>query len=175
MTPISRELSPTKKPRVAFSDEVDVRILEGWTHRSQDLVQEEVQVAIDSHLRRSHGGDESAYEQLRSMFAVAALEENKSDHRPDGFSLEPESSALLKQYLAALLRRVGDLKNCNTLLHAILDMNWFGRKDDFTSLYIKFMGVLGSVHPAYLKHIMEKTIRHFVSCEYSFSTILLHP
>ncbi|KAF2154655.1 RNA polymerase I-specific transcription initiation factor RRN3 [Myriangium duriaei CBS 260.36] len=175
LTPLVGDLATAKRLRVAFSDDVDVRFLEGRTDRTQELVQEEVRIAIDAHLRRGQGNDDSAYEQLRMMFAAAALEENQGDLRPDGYALERPSGAILKQYLAALLRRVGDLKGCSTLLYAILDMNWFGRKEDFISLYAKFLGALASVHPGFLKHIMEKTVRHFVSLPSSYGRISGEP
>lgn len=161
--------SPTKRNRVAFSDDVDVRILEGWNSRPQELVLEEVRLAIDSHLRRGNMHDDSAYEQLRMTFAAAALDDGEGEHRPDGFELSRPNSALLKQYLAALLRRVGDLKGCTTLLYAILDLNWLGRRDDFVNLYIKFLGTLASAHPGFLRHILEKTVRHYVSRECNLS------
>lgn len=158
------DMSPSKRMRVAFNDDIDVRILDEWTPKPQDLVQEEVRAAVEGHLRHSAGSDDTAYEQLRMLFASAAVGEQQNNGGEVSHD-DPDrpSGALLKQYLVALLRRIGDLKGCSTLVYAVLDVNWFGREDKFVTLYIKFLGALGSVIPGFLKHIMEKTVRHFVS------------
>ncbi|PNS20408.1 RNA polymerase I-specific transcription initiation factor rrn3 [Sphaceloma murrayae] len=164
-----RDLSPSKRMRVAFNDDIDVRILDEWTPRPQDLVQEEVRAAIDGHLRH---GDKTAYEQLRMLFAGAAVGEQVRDGEEVRHD-DPErpSGALLKQYLVALLRRMGDLKGCPALVYAVLDMNWFGREDMFVKLYVKFVGALGSIIPGYLGQVMEKTVRHFVMLPSSYGRL----
>ncbi|PSK60634.1 RNA polymerase I-specific transcription initiation factor rrn3 [Elsinoe australis] len=166
------DMSPSKRMRVAFNDDIDVRILDEWTPKPQDLVQEEVRAAVEGHLRHSAGSDDTAYEQLRMLFASAAVGEQQNNGGEISHD-DPDrpSGALLKQYLVALLRRIGDLKGCSTLVYAVLDINWFGREDKFVTLYIKFLGTLGSVIPGFLKHIMEKTVRHFVSLPSSYGRL----
>ncbi|KAF4555809.1 RNA polymerase I specific transcription initiation factor RRN3-like protein [Elsinoe fawcettii] len=165
------ELSPTKRMRVAFNDDIDVRILDEWTPRPQDLVVEEVRAAIDGHLRRA-GGDDEAYELLRGVFASAAVGDQVRDGEERG---ERPTGALLKQYLLALLRRVGDLKGCGGLVYTVLDVNWFGREEGFVALYVKFLGALGSVVPGFLRAMMEKTVRHFVNLPSSYGRLAGEP
>ncbi|KAG8623352.1 hypothetical protein KVT40_008328 [Elsinoe batatas] len=171
----SGSLSPSKRMRVAFNDDIDVRILDEWTPRPQDLVQEEVRAAIDGHLRGANkGGDDSAYEALRTIFASAAVGEQRGgseEGQTRHDDLERPSGALLKQYLVALLRRVGDLKGCGGLVYAVLDVNWFGREEGFVALYLKFLGALGSVVPGFLRGVMEKTVRHFVNLPSSYGRL----
>src|ERR1700712_1353513 len=57
-----------KRLKVAFDDNVDVRIMDDWTSKPLDLVKEEVRSAIDGHRRSGDEKDDTGYEQLRMTF-----------------------------------------------------------------------------------------------------------
>ena len=157
--------SQTKRLKVAFDDKIDVKILDDWAGaaKPQELVREEVRLAIEGHLRPGSSKDDTAYDQLRTFLLGAAVDrvQGTGGYHHDSFQEEGPSAALLKQYFVALLGRVNDLKGCGTLIHAALDINWFGRDEAFVGLYVRFLGALASAIPGFLEPVMDRIVRHF--------------
>ena len=148
-----------KRLKVAFDDKIDIRTFVEESAKPQDLVREEVRSAIECHLRPGESRNEEPYEQLRTVLVRAAV---SKDHGIVGTAPgDVPDNALLKQYIAALLGRVNDLKGCGSLVHAILDINWFGRDETVVALYVRFLGALTSAMPGFLKPAMEKMVCHF--------------
>ncbi|KAI7003946.1 hypothetical protein KC366_g18944, partial [Hortaea werneckii] len=54
----------TKKLKVAFDPNVDVRIVDDWTEKSFDLVKEEVRLGVERHLAAGDQRDDSQYIKL---------------------------------------------------------------------------------------------------------------
>ena len=155
--------SQAKRLRVSFDDRIDVRVLDPANSKSLELVREEVRTAIDGHLRQGGGKDDSAYEEVRLLFATAAIGAFDIARDRDFYASDRPSSARLKPYVIALLGRVHELKGCASLVFSVLDINWFGRDEAFAALYVRFLGALGSASPGFLKPILEKSVRHFAS------------
>lgn len=159
--------SQTKRLKVAFDDNVDVRIMDDWSSKPLDLVREEVRSALESHTRAGDEKDDSGYETLRMVFISAGSSRGHDEdaRESDGSVLDRPSSALLKKYLIALTGRVSELKSCGKLVMAVLDLNWIGRDDTFVALFARFLGALGSAVPGFLRAILDRLVRHFVECK----------
>jgi len=157
--------SQTKRLKVAFDDKIHVKIMEdSWTaDKPPELVREEVRLAIEGHLRPGAAKDDTAYDQLRTFLlgAAASKDQGAGSYHHDSFQEDGPSAGLLKQYFIALLGRVNDLKGCGTLIHAALDVNWFGRDEAFVGLYVRFLGALASAIPGFLEPVIERIVRHF--------------
>ena len=161
-----------KRVKVEFNDNVDVRVMDDYDSKPFELVREEVRSAIEGHLRPSDTKDDTVYEQLRQVFASAAVGADDSpSRRRDVRTDEKPSSVLLKKYVVALLGRVRDLKECPRLVYSILDINWFGREESFVLQYRRFLGALGSAIPGFVKAIMERIVRHFTELPSSLGRV----
>ena len=141
--------STTKKLKVAFSPNVDTRIIDDWSEKSFDLVKEEVRTAIERHLAPVERRDETQYTRLVQVLSQ------------DAASSEAASAKLIKKYLLALEARVSVLGECGKLVMAVLDISWLGRDETFVALYLRFMGALASAQSKYQPAIMEKLVSHF--------------
>jgi len=139
----------TKKLRVAFSDEVKVRIMDDWNAKSFELVKEEVRLAIQRHLGLSIKQDDVPYSRLLTLFSHDVL------------SSEALSTAMAKKYIMALSGQMSSLGDCRKLVMAILDLSWVGRSKEFVETYVRFLVVLASTHAKYLPSIMERLVAHF--------------
>ncbi|KAF1818929.1 RNA polymerase I-specific transcription initiation factor RRN3, partial [Dissoconium aciculare CBS 342.82] len=141
--------SPTKKLKVAFDDNVHIRIMDDWNEKSVDLVKEEVRVAIRGHLTPTTPADDSHYLRLLQLLGQNVL------------SPDAPNSALLLKYLRALEARVSLLGECKRLVDVILNLSWLGRDDEFAGAYTHFLLVLATVHVKYTEEILDRLVAHF--------------
>lgn len=168
---------PTKRLRVAFDDNVDVRIMDDWNTKPVELVREEVRSAIEGHLRTGDEQDNTGYEQLRMIFVGAGTTQDPSrrDSEKAGYADERPNTALLKQYIAALTQRVSELRHCGSLIMAVMDINWVGREETFVATYTRFLAALGSAVPGVLRTVLDRMVRLFVNLPSSYGRILGEP
>ena len=139
----------TKRLRVAFDDNVDVRIMEDWTDKSYELVKEEVRIGIQQHLAPVEQRNDAKYIKLLQL-----LEQDAS-------SSEAPSTKLLKKYVTVLDMRASLLGDCGKLVNAVLDLSWLGRDEGFVASYTKFLRVLASTHAKFIAPMMERLVSHF--------------
>lgn len=142
--------SQTKRQKVAFDPDVEVRILEDWNERNEkglELVREEVRRGLEKHV----AGDSTGYDQLKHLFTAKP----SSDDAP--------STSLLRKYIVVLNSHVGLLnKKCSGLVHAILDCNWLVRDESFVASYIRLLGSLISAHGGYTGPVLQMLVNNFV-------------
>ncbi len=146
--------SQTKRQKVAFDPDVEVRILEDWNERNEkglELVREEVRRGLEKHV----AGDSTGYDQLKHLLTAKP----SSDDAP--------STSLLRKYIVVLNSHVGLLNNkCSGLVHAILDCNWLVRDESFVGSYIRLLGSLISAHGGYTGPVLQMLVNSFVECGY---------
>jgi RNA polymerase I-specific transcription initiation factor RRN3 len=139
--------SPSKKIKVAFSNDVEVRIAEEW-EKTPSLIRDEVQRALERHSR----GDDSGYEQLMQVFSV----DSNSDEAP--------SSTTIRNYTVALLSNASKLnRSCSGLVRLLLQSPWLGRDDAYVSLFIRFLGNLVSVQGFWLSDVLRMLVENMAS------------
>ena len=135
--------SPSKRVKVTFDSDVEVRVMNDW-EKAPQLVQEEVRRAFTKRAL----GDDSEYEKLKSVYI------KKTDE--DG--LGPKT---MRKYMTALLGNISALNKANSdLVLTILSSEWLGRQDDYVTLYLRFLANLGSTHGMYLGDIMRMLIEN---------------
>ncbi|KAJ4287975.1 DNA independent RNA polymerase I transcription factor [Kalmusia sp. IMI 367209] len=139
--------SQTKRRRVTFDPEVDVRILADPNEKSQELVGEEVGRALEKHA----AGDTTAYDLLRSLFS----EKPTSSGAP--------LTGLLQKYIIALINNVPLLDHSRRgLVHAVIDCHWIARNEHFVRSYRQFLRSLLSVHPAFTSTVLGMLVNMFI-------------
>jgi RNA polymerase I-specific transcription initiation factor RRN3 len=143
---------PTKRLKVAFSPDVDVRILRDWNEKDTELIREEVRRTLERHC----AGDKSGYDQLNHLISLKPTAE------------DAPSTPTLQKYLLVLTEQVGllDMKSTE-LVHAILDCRWLTRTDQFVSTYIQFLGSLMSAQGGYASSILQRLVDYFIKRRYS--------
>lgn len=148
--------SQSKRVRVAFDPDVEVRIVEDWNEKGLDLVREEVRRAIERH----SVGDSAAYDQLKQLFTAKPSSE------------DAPSTALLRKYVVALTGHVNMLnKHSSGLVYALLDCQWLGRDEGFIGLYLRLLGGIMSVHGGYSAAVLKMPVKHFTNCKPSSCTL----
>ncbi|WPH01041.1 RNA polymerase I-specific transcription initiation factor RRN3 [Acrodontium crateriforme] len=143
--------SPTKRLKVAFSPNVDVRIVDDWNEKSFDLVKEEVRIAIDRHRAAGDEHDDTPYAKLLQFLGQDA----RSDEAP--------TAKLLMKYLVALDARVSSLAQCSKVIAAVLDLSWLGRDENFVRIYLKLLCSIATAHARYLPSILDSLVSHLAS------------
>ena len=141
--------SSTKKSKVSFDPNIDVRIMDDWTDKSFDLVKEEVRQGIERHIAQGDYKDDSKYAKLVHLLGQ------------DPTSSEAPNSKLLKKYLLAIDARTSSLGECGKLVGAVLDLSWLGRDEAFVTLFTRFLCDLASAHGKYVSAIMDRLVSHF--------------
>ncbi|SMY24523.1 unnamed protein product [Zymoseptoria tritici ST99CH_1A5] len=141
--------STNKRLKVAFDDNVDVRIMDDWSDKSLELVKEEIRVGIQRHLAPAEQKDDTQYARLLLLLGQ------------DSFSGDAPSTKLLKRYIMALSAHIGSLGECSKLVLAALDLSWLGRDQEFVEVYMKFLIILASTHSKFISPIMDKAIAQF--------------
>ncbi|KAI7518403.1 hypothetical protein KC343_g22787, partial [Hortaea werneckii] len=139
----------TKKLKVAFDPNVDVRIVDDWTEKSFDLVKEEVRLGVERHLAAGDQRDDSQYIKLLQTLSQ------------DAGSGDAPSGKLLKKYILAIDAKVSSLGECGKLAAAVLDLSWVGRDEVFAGLYIRFLTSLATAHSKFIPSIMQSLVAHF--------------
>lgn len=139
--------SSTKKPKVSFSSDVEVRVVGAW-EKSPELIQEEVGRALEKHAR----GDDSSYLEVKDIYSA-----NKStEHEP--------STTTLRNYTAALIGNVSLLnKSRSDLVYAILNSPWLERSEDYTTIYTRFLANLVSAQGVYLADALRMLVENLTA------------
>ncbi|KAK5120334.1 hypothetical protein LTR85_006273 [Meristemomyces frigidus] len=141
--------SSTKKLKVAFSPNVDVRFVDDWNEKSFELVKEEVRLGIERHLAPGERKDDTQYSKLLQLLSQ------------DVDSGEAPSAKLLKKYMLAIEARVSSLGQCGKLAEAVLHLAWLGRDDVFVALYLRLLTSLAIAHAGFVPRIMQTLVAHF--------------
>lgn len=147
--------SPTKRQKVTFKDDPDVKEYEDWNDKSMALVREEVQRGLHNH----HMGEDRAYNNLQNLFI------------PKSSAGEVPKSKLLRKYVIALTGSIMSLRSgCTTFVKVLLDSDWLGRDDEYVAAYIRFLRALVSAHGVYLHHVLEMLVKNFIDREHCASS-----
>ncbi|KAF2771959.1 RRN3-domain-containing protein [Teratosphaeria nubilosa] len=141
--------STTKRLKVEFDPNVEIRILDDWNEKSLELVKEEVRVGVEKHLASGDKRDDTEYIKLLQLLG----QEVGSGEAPSG--------RLLKKYLLAVEAKVSSLGDCGKLVSAVLELSWLGRDDVFAQLYVRFLTTLATAHTKFVPSITQKLVSHF--------------
>jgi len=139
--------SQSKRRRVTFDPEVDVRMIADPNEKSLELVEQEVQRALEKHAT----SDNIAYDEIRALFT----EKPTSRHAP--------LTRLLHKYIVALTNNAPLLDHsCRGMVHAIIDCSWIARNEQFVRSYRRFLSSLLSVHPGFTSTVLSMLVNMFV-------------
>ena len=136
--------APIKRAKVKFDDNIEVKDLQEWG-KVPELVQEEVLRALQMH----SVGDNSGYDEIKSIFRVSVKGEAEC------------SSNTLKSYTNALLSNIAALdKSCSGLVHAILNSAWINQADDYITLYVRLLANIVSAHGTFLPDVLNMIVQN---------------
>ena len=139
-----RPTSP-KKARVAFNNEVEVKVMEQWG-KSPALIRDEVRRALERHAR----GDRWEYESLKELYDADA-----------DVAAKPDTS-VLKSYTTAIGGHASTLGRAHRdLVQAMLQSDWILRDDDYVALFQRFLGSLASTQGIWLSDILAFLVDMF--------------
>ena len=140
-------ISPSKRAKVAFNDEVDVKVVDEWG-KSPELVREEVRQALERRCR----GDNADYEALKSIYS------------PDTRAGPGLSATTFKNYTIALTANAALLNHSYSgLVRAMLRSDWPMRDESTAALFSRFMGNLVSSQGTWLSEVLETLVRCFTN------------
>ena len=141
-----------KRNRVAFSDDVEVNIMEEW-EKAPQLVREEVRWALERHKR----GDPLDYNLLVATFA----NDSKDGPRP--------SLTTLKNTTLAVIANASKLdRSCSGLVKAMLESDWIRQDESYLTLFVRFLGHLVSAQGTWLVTVLSHLVENFLSCTFPF-------
>ena len=131
--------SPSKRSKVAFDSDVEVRVVEDW-EKSPGVIQERVRRAIQKHAT----GDNAAYEQVKAIFTPS--KDNQGEASP----------TTVKNHTAALLSNVSMLnRTCSDLVDVVLNSDWPVRSEDYVQLFMQFLANLISAQGLFLPNVLR--------------------
>ncbi len=137
----------SKRPKVDFDPDVNVRIVEEW-QKGPEIIREEVRRALKRHTSELDSG----YEQIKEVFSTGPRED------------DAPSSSILRNYVSALIGSVSLLgKPCAELVHLVLDSHWLGRDDAFVALFVRFLGNLASAQPGYTGAVLKMLVTNLAN------------
>ncbi|KAI9687135.1 MAG: hypothetical protein M1822_002546 [Bathelium mastoideum] len=144
----------SKRPRVAFDDNVDVRVFGGEDDsKPLEYIRDEVKRGLEIHLAKEKNNimsEDEIYLQLVELFRAPAT----SDDAP--------STTKLRKYLQALMAHVNSLDRvCSQLVHAVTDMQWLGRDEGFVGLFRQFLTLLLSAHGGCTGSVIKMLVKNF--------------
>ena len=143
-------LSLSKKAKVTFDNEVEVRVMDEW-EKAPAVVREEVRRALERHVL----GDDSGYDRVKEIYRRKTSAE------------DTPSTATVRNYTAALLSNVSALnRSCSGLVSTVLRSDWTGMPDDYVSLYLRFLGNLVSAQGAYLGDVLRMSVGYLSYSQY---------
>ncbi|KAF2753192.1 RNA polymerase I-specific transcription initiation factor RRN3 [Pseudovirgaria hyperparasitica] len=143
----SPDASRTKKPRVAFNDEIQEHALPGFKEKGMDLVREEVKRAL---VQRADSDDSAAYDQIVRLFKVKPMDE------------DAPTSSLLRKYLIALTSESARLdRKFSGVVYAVLGCNWAIRDDAFVRAFRAFIQTVGTAHMGYCEAMYKEVASIF--------------
>ena len=141
----SSPASPSKKARVAFNSDVEVKVMEPWGSAPAQ-VRDEVRRALERHAR----GEKWEYESLKDIYA-----END----------EPVSSTALRSYTVAIASHASKLGKAHRgLVTAMLHSDWITSDAQYLALFQRFLGNLASTQGIWLADIMGFLVDTFKQC-----------
>lgn len=150
---IPQPSSPSKRSKVSFDSDVEVRIVEEW-EKSPAVIQDSVRRAIHKHAT----GDSASYERVKFIYAPT-----KGDQ-------DIATPTTIRNYTAALLSNVSLLdKKCADLVHAVLDSDWLGRSADYVQLFTQFLANLVSAQGLFLPNVLRMLADNLTSSKLSSS------
>ena len=139
--------SPTKRSKVTFDSDVEVRVMGDW-EKAPELVQEEVRRALEKHAM----GDDSSYNQVKGVYIA---KEDPED--------EP-SSTTMKNYTKALIGSASSLNNsCSGLVYAVIGSKWLGRDGDYIDLHMRLLAHLVTAHGGYLVDVLRMLVENLTA------------
>lgn len=139
--------SPSKRSKVSFDSDVEVRLVEEW-EKTPTVIREGVRRAL---LKRS-AGDSTGYDQVKAVYTPA--KDNQEETSP----------ATLKNYTFALLNNVSMLnKGCTDLVHAVLASDWLGRSEGYVHLFTQFLANLVSAQTLYLPDVLRMLVENITA------------
>ncbi len=139
--------SPSKRSKVSFDSDVEVRLVEEW-EKTPTVIQEAVRRAL---LKRS-AGDNTGYDQIKAVYTP--VKDNQ----------EETSSATLRNYTFALLNNVSMLnKSCADLVHAALASDWLSRSEGYVHLFTQFLANLVSAQTLYLPDVLRMLVENMTA------------
>ena len=139
--------SPSKKTKVTFDNEVQVRVLDDW-EKAPEVVREEVRRALQRHAE----GDHAAYDMVKEIYTAGQGEE------------DAPSTSTLKNYTAALVSNVSALnRSCSSLVHAVLQSEWITKDDNYISVFLRFLGNLVSAQGVFLGDALRMLVEKLTS------------
>ncbi|KAI9714999.1 MAG: hypothetical protein M1828_001106 [Chrysothrix sp. TS-e1954] len=140
--------SASKKLRVAFDEDVEVRMVDELGERPVNLIREEIRTAI----QQLHAGDREEYDKLKKLLSKATLPE------------QGLSRTLLRKYILGLISNVTLLtKSCGDLVEVVLEMKWLGLDDVVVDLYVKFMAHLVSSQSGNIGRVLAMLVGNLAS------------
>ena len=139
--------SPSKRARVSFKDEVEVKVVDEWG-KPPELIREEVRRALERHAH----GDSVEYQHLVSIYSV------------DTESSDIPSPTAMKHYTVALIANTASLKRpYSELVQAMLKGDWIWRDDGYFSLFLRFIRNLLSAQSTWLRDTLRTLVQMFES------------
>ena len=139
--------SPTKRAKVTFDTDVEVRVMEDW-EKAPALVQEEVRRAFAKRAL----GDSSGYDKLKDVYSTKDDQEKEL------------SSTTMKNYTIALIGDVSTLNKSNSdLVHLVLRSEWLGRQEDYITVYVRLLANIVSAHSVFLGDAMHMLVSNLTS------------
>ncbi|KAL8703456.1 MAG: hypothetical protein Q9201_003361 [Fulgogasparrea decipioides] len=140
--------SPSKRHRVTFDSDVEVRIVEKW-EKSPAVIQESVRRALQNRAT----GDSTGYDKVKAIYAPG---KDKQDEA---------SPTTVKNHTAALLSNVSMLnKSCADLVHAVLGSDWLGRSEDYVHLFVQLLANLVSAQGLFLPEVLRMLVENITAC-----------
>ena len=141
--------SPSKRAKVTFDNEVEVRVMDEW-EKAPAVVREEVRRALDRHAV----GDDTTYDQVKEIYTKKVAGQ------------DAPSTATLRSYTAALTSNVSALnRSCSGLVLTVLQSEWTAKDDQYITVYLRFLGNLVSAQGVYLADVLKMLVGHLVYCE----------
>ena len=141
--------SPSKRAKVTFDNEVEVRVMDEW-EKAPAVVREEVRRALDRHA----AGDDSTYDQVMDIYTKKAVGE------------DTPSTSTLRSYTAALTSNVSALnRSCSGLVLTVLRSEWTAKDDQYITVYLRFLSNLVSAQGIYLADVLKMLVDHLVYSE----------
>ena len=146
----AQDQDANKRPRVTFDDNVDVRIIDEIDDsKPLEYIRDEVKRGLDGHLAQGDDSDDTIYDQIIELFKTPTSQD------------EAPNTNKLRKYLQGLVPHVGTLgRQCSGLVHAITDMQWLGRDEDFVGLFRHFLALLLSAHGGYTGSVLNILVKN---------------
>ncbi|KAI9879963.1 MAG: hypothetical protein M1830_006271 [Pleopsidium flavum] len=137
--------SPSKRSKVTFDTDVEVRIMDEW-EKGPELIRAEVRRAVEKHAH----GENTGYDRVKEVFTTEPM------------AVDAASPTTMRNYLLALLGNVASLnKSCSGLVHAVLESQWLGRDESYVALYVRFLGTLVSAQGGFIGAVLRMLINDF--------------